>query len=58
MRHVCDGPAGGGIQRLERAPVGGLGALAAYDEAMRAGRERAGRVGEGVGQRGGSAHAA
>ena len=56
--HVGDRAAGGRVERLEGAAVGRLGALAADHEAVRAGRERAGGVGEGVGQRSGGAHAA
>ena len=48
--HLGDRPAGGRVERLEGAPVGGLEALAADDQAVRPGRERAGGVGEGVRQ--------
>jgi len=45
-----DRTAGGRVERLEGAPVGGLEALAADDQSVRPGRERAGGVGEGVRQ--------
>ena len=58
LRHLGDRPAGGGVERLERAPVGRLGPLAADQQPVRARGERAGGVGEGVGQGGGGGHAA
>jgi hypothetical protein len=50
VRHLGDRPAGGRVERLEGASVGGLEALAADHQAVRPGRERAGGVGEGVRQ--------
>src|SRR6185503_21331709 len=48
---------GGRVERFAGTPVGGVEALAADQQAMRALRERASGIGEGVRQRGGGCHA-
>ena len=50
LRHLGDRAAGGGVERLEGAAVGGFEALAADHQAVRAGGKRAGGVGQGVRQ--------
>jgi hypothetical protein len=50
LRNLGDDAAGGRVERLEGAAVGGVEPVAADQQAMRAGGERAGGVGQGVRQ--------
>ena len=51
LRHARDLTAGGGVERRERAPVGGRGSLGADQEALGSGDERARGVSERLGER-------